>query len=175
MTAPARRRDNDERLAQVRPALVAFLARRVGDGLADELAQDVLERVIRVAPDCPDDASFRGYVFVVARRRLIDHHRLAANRVPFVVLDGGEAGPAHDGESAVAANQVLAAVQAELDAMKPELADVFRWRTSEDVSFAEIAARQRCGINTALGRMHRATKRIAEALAAHGWIPKEDA
>ena len=173
MTAPARRRDDDERLARVRPLLVAFLARRVGDR-AEELAQDVLERVIRVAPNCPDEAAFRGYVFVVARRRLIDHHRLAANRATFVVLDGGEAAPPHDGESAVAAGQVLAAVEAELGAMKPELADVFRWRTTDDVSFAEIAARQGCGINTALGRMHRATKRIAEALAARGWIPKED-
>lgn len=170
MTAAARR--TDDRLGPLRPALVAFLARRVGPDLAEELAQDVLERVIRVAPDCRDEAQLRAYVFVVARRRLIDHHRAAATRSPWSSLEDAP-GAGEDGERAVAAGQVLSAVEGALAAMKPEVADVFRWRVADHVPFAEIAARQRTGINTALGRMHQATKRIAAALAAAGWIREE--
>ena len=52
--------------------------------------------------------------------------------------------------------------------MKPEMAEVFRLRTTDDVPFKDIAERQGCSINTALGRMHRATRKIADALEAEG-------
>ena len=52
--------------------------------------------------------------------------------------------------------------------MKAEIAEVFRMRMSTDLSFQAIADTQGTGLNTALGRMHRATKLIAEALAEAG-------
>jgi RNA polymerase sigma-70 factor (ECF subfamily) len=153
--------------------LVAFLARRAPRE-AEELAQEVWVRMARAAPICPDDASFRGYLFTVARRLLVDHYRKPSTRVHLVALEGGERPSAEDPEGAVRAGDVLAVVEAELGAMKAELAEVFRWRTTEDVPFTEIARRQGTGINTALGRMHRATLRIAAALVERGLIVEEE-
>ena len=73
----------------------------------------------------------------------------------------------------VGARRVAEAVEAELAAMKPELAEVFRWRTRSDLSFKDIAARQGTSVNTALGRMHQATRKVAKALADAGLTREE--
>ena len=71
-------------------------------------------------------------------------------------------------ESSARAAQILAVVERTLNGMKPEIAQVFRMRMSTQQSFQEIANVQGTGLNTALGRMHRATKLLAEALAEAG-------
>lgn len=127
-------------------------------------------RVARANPTCPDEPSFRAYAFTVARRLLLDHHRARARAMPVVSLDGGmELGSRqHDPAGQVMAGEALAVVQQELGAMKAELAEVFRLRMTTDLSFKDIAARQGCSLNTALGRHHQATKRIAKALRGAG-------
>lgn len=150
-----------------RDALLGFLRRRIGGELAEELAQETWMRVVRADPDMSDERAFRAFVFTVARRLLIDHHRTRSRRPVAVPLDGelpSPWGPEHQ----VRADQVLAVVDQELSAMKPELAEVFRWRMTRDLSFKEIAAMQSCSLNTALGRMHQATKRLAAALRRAG-------
>jgi DNA-directed RNA polymerase specialized sigma24 family protein len=68
------------------------------------------------------------------------------------------------------AGEILEVVESTLGAMKPALAEVFRWRTTEDVSYKEIARRQDTNVNTALGRMHQATRKIRRALVDAGLI-----
>jgi len=149
--------------------LLGFLRRRAPDD-AEELAQEVWLRVARVAPECPDETAFRAYIFTVARRLLIDHWRAKGARVVLVPLEGErDAGSTGDPEQAIGLSDVLDVVESELSAMNAETADVFRWRVTEDVSFRDIAARQGTGVNTSLGRMHRATLRIAAALRERGW------
>lgn len=167
-TVPSARTLLDERIARHRRELLAFLRRRAPAD-AEEIAQETWMRVARAEPDCPDDASFRAYAYTVARRLLIDHHRHRARSVTLVPLEGGvQATDRSDPLGVVAAGQALALVQAELAAMKPELAEVFRLRMTTGLSFRQIAQRQGCSVNTALGRHHQATKRIARVLAAHG-------
>lgn len=160
----------EHRFARHRADLLAFLRRRVHPDLAEEMAQEAWLRILRAGPSCEVDEVFRAYVFTVARRLVIDHRRRQARLpVPLPLEDGGALvawGPEHQ----LRADDVLHVVQAELSAMKPELAEVFRWRTTEDVRFHEIARRQGVSLNTALGRMHRAVKRIAAALRASGLV-----
>jgi RNA polymerase sigma-70 factor (ECF subfamily) len=166
----------DSRIERDRAELLAFLRRRAPQD-AEELAQEVWLRVARAAPDCPDEARFRAYVFAIARRLLIDHHRRCKARIELVALAGGvdaACGGVSDPESQLEAGDVLSTVEAALADMKPEIADVFRWRMTEDTSFQQIALRQGVGLNTALGRMFRATQRIAEALGARGLLPREE-
>lgn len=158
----------EERIARHHAALLGFLRRRVGDD-ADELAQETWLRVTGTHAYLPDEASFRSFAFTVARRLLIDRHRRAAVRPALVALD--EVAVNDDPADAIDARRTLDAVDDELAAMKKELADVFRLRTTSDMPFAEIARQQGVGLNTALGRMHQATKRIAAALAARGLLP----
>jgi len=158
----------EDRFARHREALVAFLGRRTSPQAAEELAQEVWVRVVRAAPDCGDDAAFRAYMYTIARRLLIDHHRKRARRPAVVPLEDATVQSPWDPEHQVRADQVLAVVNAELAAMKPELAEVFLWRMTRDLSFKEIALRQQVSLNTALGRMHQATRRIAAALSRAG-------
>ncbi len=131
-------------------------------------------RVARADPDCPDEPSFRAYAYTVARRLVLDHHRARVRRAPLVPLEGGlQVGSRQeDPHGQVLVGQALAVVEDELAAMKPELAEVFRMRTTTDLSFKEIAAKQGCTLNTALGRHHQATRRIARALGDAGLMPE---
>jgi RNA polymerase sigma factor (sigma-70 family) len=161
-----------QRISQLRDELIGFLRRRSPE--PDEVAQETWLRVTQADPDCADDRSFRAFVYVVARRLLIDRARRRSRAVVLVPIDGGRAdtepadrsGSTADG--VLAAGQTLAVVEQVLTAMKPELAEVFRLRMTTDLSFAEIAARQGVPLNTALGRHHQATSHLARALRAHG-------
>jgi RNA polymerase sigma-70 factor (ECF subfamily) len=150
--------------------VLGFLTRRV-PGEAEELSQEVWFRVAKANPVCPDEASFRAYVYTVARRLIIDHHRRRMARIQLVHAEPeelernpGSSNP----ESQSRANQILHVVEQTLSNMKPEIAEVFRLRMLTNHSFQQIATKQDVGLNTALGRMHRATKLIAQALADAG-------
>ncbi|MFT7518049.1 MAG: RNA polymerase sigma factor (sigma-70 family) [Kiritimatiellia bacterium] len=161
----------EQRIAHLYPELVGFLSRRVPSD-PEGAAQEVWLRVAKAAPNCPDDASFRAYTYTVARRLIIDLHRRRSARIELVPIDDSVAERQAQGGDApddrLHAHALLDVVEAELKNMKPEIAQVFRWRTVADLSFKEIAERQSCSINTALGRMHRATKKLAAALTAAG-------
>jgi RNA polymerase sigma factor (sigma-70 family) len=158
-----------QRIADLRAELLGFLRRRTGD--PEEVAQETWLRVAQADPDCPDERSFRAFVYVVARRLLIDLARRRARGAVLVPLDGGLVG-GHGPESELLAGQALAVVEETLAGLKPELAEVFRLRMTTDLSFAEIARRQGVPVNTALGRHHQATNHVARALRAHGLLPE---
>lgn len=164
----------DARIRRLHAELRAFLERRA-PGYGEEIAQEVWLRVARVDPTCPDDASFRAYAYTAARRQLVDHARRRAARVHLVPLEGGAepSDRSHAADRRLRAADALAVVEATLATMKPELAEVFRWRTGDDVAFREIAARQGVGLNTALGRMHQATRKVHAALASAGLIAED--
>ena len=159
----------DYPMSELRDELLAFLRRRVPNHY-EELAQDTWLRIARAQPSCKDQRSFRAYTFAVARRLIIDHHRRNANRPMLVALDAVVPTPsAEDPHSQLCVSEVINIVHQELDNMKPEVAEVFRWRMTDKSSFRDIAERQGVSINTALGRMHHATKRLAAALQRAGW------
>ena len=158
----------DDRIARYRREILSFIARRAPRH-AEEIAQETWLRVASAAPDCPDDRAFRAYAYTVARRLLIDHYRRHANRVTLVPLDGGLEFTTHqDPHDTACASEVLGIVEATLEQMNPTTAEVFRLRMTSEISFKEIASHQGVSINTALGRMHNATKKIAAALEAAG-------
>ncbi len=155
-----------------REELLAFVARRAPSRAeAEELVQETFLRIARSKANLPTDTAFRAYMYTVARRLLIDHHRRRAARVQLVPIEGGQsqhADPGQNPETSARAGQILDVVQRVLAQMKPEIAAVWRWRMTEDADFKTIARRQGTGINTALGRMHRATRTIARALEDAG-------
>jgi len=161
----------EERISRNQADLLAFLRRRVPD-YAEEIAQETWLRVARSSPDCPTEGSFRAYTFTVARRLIIDHYRRRANRVHLVLLDGGnrQLSDHTDPHASASAAQTLQVVESILQKMKPEIAQVFRWRTTSDLSFKDIASRQQVSVNTALGRMHGAVKKIRAGLLNAGLL-----
>lgn len=161
----------EHRIARFHPELVGFLRRRV-PGDPEEAAQEVWLRMHKASPDLADDAAFRAYMYTVARRLIVDLHRRRRARIELVPMDDSQAertaagGQAPDG--GLEAAQMLSVVERTLADMPPQMAEVFRWRTVDDVPFKEIAQRQGCSVNTSLGRMHRAVKKLSAALAEAG-------
>jgi len=64
-------------------------------------------------------------------------------------------------------------VEAELEALPPDTATVFRLRAFEDLGYAEIADTLDIPIGTVMSRLSRARRRLAEALADR-FGPRED-
>lgn len=151
-------------------AVVAFCERRA-PGRGEELAQETWLRMVRAAPDCPDDASFRAYAFTTARRVLVDHHRRRLARPTLTLVqdtpeDRVDVTPHDD----AVASQLAEVIDRALADAKPEILEVFHARIHDDISFKELAARQGVSINTALGRMHRAVLRVRRALTEAGLL-----
>ena len=164
----------EHQITEVKDELLAFLRRRVPN-YYEEIAQDTWLRIARANPSCPDERSFRAYTFAVARRLIIDHYRRSQVRPQLVALDTTLPVPGQqDPHSELCASEVISLVNTELAEMKPEIAQVFRWRTTENLSFQQIADRQNVSINTALGRMHNAVKKLSAALTKAGWVDRGD-
>jgi len=159
-----------ERIVPLQGELLGFMRRRRPHE-AEELAQEVWLRVSS-ATTPSEPRAFRAYVFTVARRLLIDRHRRSRTIGSLVALDGGRAAEVassgSDPHGQAVAAEVLAVVERCLGSMKADVAQVFRWRATTDLSFKDIAARQGCSLNTALGRQHQAARRIARALDEAG-------
>ena len=152
----------------LRPSLLAFLRRRAPQH-AEELYQEVWLRVSRSSAR-PEDEKFKAYVFTVARRLLIDHHRRTMARPRLVVAtELPEAADTTTAEGIASANEIREVVERTLAKMNMSQREVFILRTTTDMSFKEIAEHQGVTLNTALGRMHSATKKIAAALETEGW------
>jgi RNA polymerase sigma factor (sigma-70 family) len=164
----------EHQITEVRDELLAFLRRRVPNDY-EEIAQDTWLRIARANPSCSDEAAFRAYTFAVARRLIIDHYRRRQVRPQLVALDTTIPIPGHDDpHSELCASEVITLVNTELAKMKPEIAEVFRLRTSDSLSFQQIADHQKVSINTALGRMHNAVKKLNTGLTKAGWVDRGD-
>ena len=168
-----------DRIERFDREILAFLRRRV-PSYAEELTQETWLRVAKADPECADDGAFRAYAYTVARRLIVDFHRRRSARIRLVSIERPDhdtpldpVDPAASADGPAEASRLLDAIERELAKMKPEIAQVFRWRMTEDVSFKEIAERQGVPLNTALGRHHRATKALAKALAEQGLMPRE--
>jgi RNA polymerase sigma-70 factor (ECF subfamily) len=162
----------DRRIELLSPELLAFLRRRTSE--PEEIMQEVWLKVARANPDCEGDSQFRAYVYSVARRQLIDAHRRRQARVSLVALEPSHREPVAESsqDGWVDARGMLAVIERTLGGLKPEIAQVFRWRTTDTLSFKDIAARQGVPLNTALGRHHRAVKALSVALASAGFAPE---
>lgn len=150
--------------------LMGFLVARIGEE-AEDMYQETWSRVSKGMPRYDDRGSFRAWLFQIARRQLIDHHRRKGARIQLVLTEdeplpmrSGSAQP----DQQLAAQQISRALVDALQSMDPKMAEVVRWRLVDGVPFKEIAARQGVPLNTALGRMHRGLKRIRRDLVAAG-------
>src|SRR3546814_4021075 len=69
--------------ARHRPRLYRFLLRQLRDGaLADDLFQDIWQRVIAARAGWTPDASFASWLYRIAHNRIADHWRAQQYRPP---------------------------------------------------------------------------------------------
>ena len=157
-------------ISRHRDSLMGFLTRRVG-AEAEDLYQETWSRAEKALPRYTDRGSFRAWLFQIARRLIIDHHRRRGSRIQLLPTETPpdlhtEATPYHHATT----RQLSAATDVALESLSPEVAAVVRMRLIEHIPFNEIARRQRVPLNTALGRMHRGLRQIRRALVRDGLL-----
>ena len=155
-----------------RDSVMGFLVNRVGDD-AEDLFQETWTRVGTGLETYQEAGSFRAWVFQIARRLVIDHHRRKRARVQLVLPEDHPTPSAIDHSrpsDALAAAEIAEALDTALHELPESTAEVVRMRLIEGRSFNEIASRQGVPMNTALSRMHRGLKSVRNALISRGLI-----
>jgi RNA polymerase sigma-70 factor (ECF subfamily) len=156
------------------PAVVGYLRARAGDD-AEDLASETWIAVARgLSSFTGDETAFRSWVFTIAHRRLIDHHRAIARRPRTRSLHPVE-GEAGDGPLEMSsdddpAGEVIAAVAGD-DAVRRivkllprDQAEIVLLRVVAGLPVDEVAAITGRRAGTVRVLQHRALRRLAERL-----------
>ena len=158
----------------LQPAVVGYLRTRAGDD-ADDLASETWLAVARGLPGFSgDENAFRSWVFTIAHRRMVDHHRTSSRRLATRSLtredgDGPGSGaeprsaddPAAEVEAAVAGDEAVRRITALLP---PDQAEIVLLRVVAGLPVDEVAVITGRKPGTVRVLQHRALRRLAERL-----------
>ncbi len=156
------------------PAVVSYLRARVADD-AEDLASETWMAVSRGLPGFSgDEAAFRSWVFTIAHRRLIDHHRANSRRLQTRTLhavegDNREA-PVELPSGDDPAGEVLdalagdAAVRRIVDLLPRDQAEIVLLRVVGGLPVDDVAAITGRRPGTVRVLQHRALRRLAERI-----------
>jgi RNA polymerase sigma-70 factor (ECF subfamily) len=159
----------------LQPAVVGYLRARAG-GDAEDLASETWLAVARALPTFSgDEAAFRSWVFTIAHRRLVDHHRAVARRPRARSLTpaegeefagAGDALPSGDDPAAevVAAVDGDEAVRRIVALLPKDQADVVLLRVVAGLAVDDVARITGRRPGTVRVLQHRALRRLAERL-----------
>jgi RNA polymerase sigma-70 factor (ECF subfamily) len=157
----------DELLLRYRTPLFSTLRRLVGDrALAEDLFQETFLRVIQHAGRYDAGRKFSGWVFRIARNLAVDALRQRGVRRE-EELDEEHQDPAGGPDRALARAEQGEAISRALELLPLEQREVFLMREWAGLSFKEIAEVTESPLNTVLGRMHLAVKKLRACLAEH--------
>jgi RNA polymerase sigma factor (sigma-70 family) len=159
-----RRSDQDQRISDAvrreESRLRGFIRRRVPDARdAEDILQDVFSALVEANRLLVPIEHVTGWLFRVARNRIIDLFRA---RRPVV---SGERLELDDGpEEEYARGVLLEALEQAIGELPAEQRDVFIAHELEGHSFKEISAATGVGVNTLLSRKRYAVLRLRERL-----------
>jgi RNA polymerase sigma-70 factor, ECF subfamily len=162
------------------PALVGYLRSRAGDEAEDLAAETWLAVARGLRAFSGDEAAFRSWVFTIAHRRLVDHHRAKARRLRTHTLTPGDGsgGTAEDGPSpepaspddpageTVAAMTSDAAVRRIVSLLPADQAEIVLLRVVAGLPVDDVAQITGRRPGTVRVLQHRALRRLAERLEA---------
>jgi len=168
-----------------RGRIVRACAGHVGAAEAEDLAQDVLLRIVSSLDRFDGRSKFTTWMHGIVRYACIDHMRRRGRRREQPLHGRSASGrftapvervPARRTGVDVRAirAEVRTPVAAALDALPAELRAVFVQRTLEGRTFAAIAEREGIGVPTAKSRMRYAVERLRGHLGRlDGWLTAE--
>jgi len=155
-------------MSRYHSALMGMLSNRVGRE-AEDVYQETWTKVSQSLHTYDERGTFKAWLFQIARHLIIDHHRRRNSRIQ-LVSDADNPTPTlpflQTPEQPLVAAEVQRCVQASLARLDQATTEVFRMRIDEHLPFKSIAELQGVPLSTALGRMHRALKRIRADLIA---------
>lgn len=138
-------------------AVLAFLAGAVGASEAEDCFQETMLSALRAYPRLGDASNLRGWLFTIARRKVIDAHRAAARR-PTPVADPD---PRSALDSHPESDEMLWDEVRQLPS-KQRRAVVLRF--AGDRSYPEIAAAMSTTQDSARQSVHEGLKKLRRGL-----------
>jgi RNA polymerase sigma-70 factor (ECF subfamily) len=151
----------------LQPAVLRYLSARAGEEGEDLAAETWLDVARCLKSFSGNESKFRSWVFTIAHRRLVDHHRRRARRVgtrPDDVALAQVAGPDDPAETALAdvAGDCAARRLAEL--LPAAQAEILLLRVVGDLDADEVARITGRRAGTVRVLQHRALRRLAQVL-----------
>jgi RNA polymerase sigma-70 factor (ECF subfamily) len=142
---------------------------------AEDLLQDTWVQVVDKLPKFRFKGAFRNWIYTIAHHKVIDYtrsngHRASAHLEDELNDDSARtlhdivADPAPDVVRQASARELWAHALAIVDQLPEAQREVFLLRTDAGLQFKEIAELQQAPLNTVLGRMHYAVKRLRDEL-----------
>jgi len=154
--------------ARHRGRLYRFLLRQLRDpALADEMFQDVWQRVISARTGWTPEAPFGTWLYRIAHNRLADHWRALQHRPP-APADGDERTariPDHDTpERTLSEFEQRRRLQLALDELPAEQREVLLLRLEQELTLEEIGAITGVGRETVKSRLRYAMDKLRSRL-----------
>jgi len=149
-----------------RGGLYRYFLRQSPRDVAEEMFQDVWARVIKARHGYRPDASFRTWLYTLARNRLIDYWRsqgrdpLAFSDHEAEVLDDASCSPAGDPRQLVDLRDCLEQLLQLVAALPVQQRETFLLRHDAGMTLAEIATALHTGAETAKSRLRYAMERL---------------
>jgi RNA polymerase sigma-70 factor, ECF subfamily len=153
------------------PELYGFAAHALGDrGLAEEVVQEVFTRIWRHADSFdPDKASFRTWLYGIARNAIIDTRRRQSVRPQLSARETGEEQASFD--EPLDAALLRWQLQAALERLTPEHRQVIRLAHFQGLTLREISERTGIPLGTIKSRTSYALRGLRLALEEMGVEP----
>jgi RNA polymerase sigma-70 factor (ECF subfamily) len=144
-----------------------YLERLVGNrATADDLLQETLLKIARALPGFAGRSSVKTWAFTIATRVATDHFRRPHSRAQMVEID--EAGPNHvlDAEidQRLVIDEMSSCVREVIDSLPEDYRTALVLHDLERQTAAQVAEIAGCSLATAKIRIHRARRRLKEAL-----------
>ncbi|MEW2353136.1 RNA polymerase sigma factor [Spirillospora sp. NPDC029432] len=149
------------------PRLHAYIRRRLGPGLADDLVAETFATAFRRRERFDGRAEVGAWLWGIASNLIARHHRQETRMYRAFARSGVDpaeqdfAGPAADRASAAALGPRLAGALASLGAQERSAVLLLAWG---EMSYAEIAATLDLPLGTVKAKIHRARRKLRKHL-----------
>jgi RNA polymerase sigma-70 factor (ECF subfamily) len=144
-----------------------YLQRLVGDrATADDLLQDTLLKIARALPEFEGRSSVKTWAFTIATRVATDHFRRPHSRARMVEIDESGSDHIHDAEidQRLVIDEMSSCVRGVIDSLPEDYRTALVLHDLEGQTAAQVAEIAGCSLATAKIRIHRARRRLKEAL-----------
>lgn len=165
---------------EIIPALTRYLRRYVGDkSVADDLMQETLVRISRGLSSFENRSNVKTWAFAIATRVAVDYYRQPEHRLKIVdVLDMADSEELAVDESAIdqrlAAGEMDICIREVVASLPEDYRAALVLHDLEEMTARQVA--EICGIpiSTVKIRVHRARKRLREALKTQCEFYRDD-
>ncbi len=154
--------DVEEELSE---PLRRYLQRLVGNrATAEDLLQETMLKIARGLPGFEGRSSVKNWAFTIATRVATDHFRRPQNRAKTVEFDDTDVGIDAEIDTRLVIDEMSSCVRDVIDSLPGDYRTALVLHDLEGQTAARVAEIAGCSLATAKIRIHRARRRLKEAL-----------